>query len=284
MNGICKLCLEEKELRQSHILPKHIYKQSGLMPKYEPMVFLNASKTRALPVENKSYDGEKEYLFCYDCEQLLANNYEGVASRLFYQPEDSLKDLKIKISKTSLGPYNFRTIEGLNYHSIKLYFLSIMYRLSISQGYSDFSLGEDHNEKIRIMILSGDGSDESEYMFLRFRPEDRNGRKGQIISPRLNPLVNSKGHYFMQVIGGSLLMFKYHSRDNVGELNLVFDYCNIRKNGTMSEGVLSNEDWLNEVIRPYSEEYLKGSPIVEEYIRKSSGKKLIKVWSFTDQV
>jgi len=269
MLGVCKLCLEEKELRESHILPKHIYKQSGLMPKYEDMVIVDSTRSKAEPVTDMAYDGVKEHLFCFECEQLLGNNYEGIASRIFYQPEESIKDLKLKFTKTSLGPYNFRTIEGINYHSIKLYFLSIMYRLSIcTLDYKDFNLGEVHNEKIRKMILTGDGGEESEYMFLRIRPENRQGRKGQILSPKLKPLVNSTGHYFMQLIGGSLLMFKYCDTDIVYELNQVFDYCNIRKNGTMSECVLLNSQWMEEVIQPFAEDFLKNTPLLEEYIRR----------------
>ncbi|TSK08558.1 MAG: hypothetical protein FPO08_04420 [Geobacter sp.] len=67
MEGVCRLCQNQKELRLSHIIPKFVYSWFKRT---------SVSSLRMLDNPNKRIqDGAKEYLLCAECEQLL-NKWE----------------------------------------------------------------------------------------------------------------------------------------------------------------------------------------------------------------
>lgn len=72
MIGKCRLCEEDKELRNSHILPKFMYQNLyDAKPKrfYTLKVDLDNSHKSRKKIEQK---GIREYLLCGDCEVLLS--------------------------------------------------------------------------------------------------------------------------------------------------------------------------------------------------------------------
>ena len=100
---VCKLCGEEKNLEESHLIPKFVFrwaKNSG--GKY----------IRKIDNPNKRVeDGIKEYLFCHDCNQLFSRLEDKFARDLFY-------------------PYSNHQVKELRYDSDLLRFsISVLYRI-----------------------------------------------------------------------------------------------------------------------------------------------------------
>ena len=89
MNGICKLCLEKKDLKMSHIVPKFVWRwvrnpvPGGLRSSRKP--------------NQRIQDGPKAYLLCSDCEQLLSDWEKPFSERLFlplHDPEPVTKPIE----------------------------------------------------------------------------------------------------------------------------------------------------------------------------------------------
>lgn len=139
--GICALCLNENELKKSHIYPRHFYKSSGLLGKKKKIIYsLRMDEKLSEKIDDVNFDGDKEYLLCKDCEQYLNFNYERYSAENF-------------INKNAAF-YNSKKLE---YPKIKLYILSILWRCSISKKYSSGCILNDSvKEKLRSMILNND--------------------------------------------------------------------------------------------------------------------------------
>lgn len=147
MKGICKLCLKEGELQQSHIIPRSYFKR---MKK-------DHGKIMVIQEGKKSIIGNfdpKEPMLCRDCEQFLSISYEHYGIRV-------LRDHK-NFRKNS----NHIVIASFQYERFYLYLISILWRASIAKHmHYDTVQGSDNlddllryciaQEKIRINKLSG---------------------------------------------------------------------------------------------------------------------------------
>lgn len=71
-DGICKLCLESKPLRESHFIPAALY------PKKRKPSFANSVLTVPLDSKDKHI---KDYVLCSDCEQRFDQNGESEVLR-----------------------------------------------------------------------------------------------------------------------------------------------------------------------------------------------------------
>ena len=131
INGKCKLCEKENvALMESHIIPEFAYKPV-YDSKHRYIDFSEDPKTGVKFAQK----GVRENLLCNDCE-LLLSKYESVL-------HDFILDFNINrkyISKND-GIYFF--INKINYDSVKIAILSIIYRLSVSKlpEYDGYQLG-----------------------------------------------------------------------------------------------------------------------------------------------
>lgn len=150
-NGTCSLCLKPKELRESHIVSKFLWKQSGLIG-YKKK-FSVTSPTHPDLSEPHRQDGLKEFLLCGYCEQQLSR-YEDYAARVMYNDR---------------GPVNNRPDRhfiwpGLDYPTLKLFQMSLLWRMGVSSHpfYVNVNLGK-HEEILRCMIQAEDPGDPWQY-------------------------------------------------------------------------------------------------------------------------
>src|SRR5271167_4910830 len=70
--GKCKLCLLDKDLQESHLMPRALYRMargSGGKGNQDPVVL------RRTEQKSSSYQ-IKDHVFCWDCEQRLSKNGE----------------------------------------------------------------------------------------------------------------------------------------------------------------------------------------------------------------
>lgn len=146
-NMYCALCLQEKELRKSHIIPEFFYK-----PLYDQKHRLNVF---VLNEDQKRYFKQKglsEFLLCAECEERLSK-YERYASQIFYGGTG--------FYITNGNPIK---IEGIDYKKFKLFQLSLLFRASVSNlvFFENIDLGP-HEEKIRDMIINENPGGKSDY-------------------------------------------------------------------------------------------------------------------------
>lgn len=104
--GICRLCLKEKELRISHIIPKLFYNQ---IKKNSITGILRSGSNPNVPTQ----DGEKTHFLCEDCEEKFSK-YETWFSNNIYE----------KISSNK-GEYTFCS----DYDEFRYFSLSIGWRV-----------------------------------------------------------------------------------------------------------------------------------------------------------
>lgn len=145
--GVCKLCGIEKDLcKKSHILPKHSYK---ILKEGDYCLCINKD-TINKESRQKDYSGlfEKDIL-CEDCESLFSNS-ETYAYELIY--ENKIKNVNREIKDNCI----IVSGEGYDYKKIKLYFLSILWKSSISSKdfFKDVKLSDEDEKNIRHILLS----------------------------------------------------------------------------------------------------------------------------------
>ena len=144
VKGVCRLCLEPAELRKSHIIPKFIWRDSGLVGANKNYSVTCVSDPRYS--ESNRQDGFKEDLLCAECE--------GKFSRLesYIKPK-----IDGAISRSVSRPQGHFIWTGWDYAKTKLFQLSLVWRMAISSLpiYSAVELGK-HEETIRRMLFKED--------------------------------------------------------------------------------------------------------------------------------
>lgn len=146
--GICKFCGQERELIKSHIIPKSFYrlKERGRFAAITP------SDRRVDIVYHQN--GFKEYLMCSNCDGSLGN-LDAYAERILFQ---------------EICNHPFRTVDNIktyllqksefDYENLRKFFISLVWRASISSEFNTFSLGK--YEDVALKILKGELSDNAD--------------------------------------------------------------------------------------------------------------------------
>lgn len=142
----CRLCLRVVPLCRSHVIPEFLF------------TLLYDDKHRFIEVVDmlrgnviRGQKGYRERLLCRECESHL-NRYERHARRLFIDP------LPVKVSKLR------RNHGNLEYARSKLFFLSVLWRASIStlEIFKHVQLGP-HEERVRQMVFNNDPGEAETY-------------------------------------------------------------------------------------------------------------------------
>ena len=192
---ICRLCLKDRKLADSHIIPEFTYQP---MYNKKPRRFL---EMRDIDVGKVGYQqkGYREKLLCFGhdgCETRLSR-FEKDAQRLFV---DSLPPPESPNSKCLV-------FKSLEYGRFKLFILSVLWRASISshQLFERVSLGEVHEENIRQLLLASDPGVPSTYPYV-IVPLMNNGQhfKDLAVTPLCSRVEGHRCYYF--VFGGFLFM------------------------------------------------------------------------------
>lgn len=145
----CRLCHQEAELRESHILPKFLY-QSLLNNNRQIMAITGHGHRGWKPLQ----DGEKENLFCERCEQHFNQHFEKPFRELWLE------------TKPLPNPWSDSSARSItvDYSTFKLFHLSVLYRASVTSlpTFDNVELGA-HTEKIRKLLLNRDPGKFYEY-------------------------------------------------------------------------------------------------------------------------
>lgn len=177
----CKLCLKDRKLRRSHIIPEFMY--SGIYdrnPKrfYEIKIVDEEAKSR---IEQK---GQIEYLLCGECESKLSK-YEKYADENLYGKNQNGKAVLINQSMTDDERVFLYEFENFDFKSMKLFLDSVLWRLLVSQTISTPDYGDEIKEKLRVSIYYETPLDIQEFPCLIQSIMTAPGKilKGFILSP-----------------------------------------------------------------------------------------------------
>jgi hypothetical protein len=151
----CKLCDEEKVLRNSHIIPEFFY-----TPIYDEKHKLHMLSTDPKKKNKWEQKGLREYLLCDDCEQLFHETY---IRELFY---GSQKVWTTDHWKTEdLNGKSFIRIDNVDYKKFKIFQLSVLWRASIASGdfFKTVSVGTKHENILKQKLLSQNPGEPDDY-------------------------------------------------------------------------------------------------------------------------
>jgi hypothetical protein len=148
--GICKLCLEEKPLVDSHIIPNFLYK----LLKQSDGSFLYITPN-ANDKELRKQAGISEPLLCAHCDNIKIQKYEDHLKRVLFN-----KSFWKNTSKQGV----FR-LEGFDYQKLKNALISILWRMSLSENifFEKVRLGPKHEEVIRYRLVNDATFEVDEY-------------------------------------------------------------------------------------------------------------------------
>lgn len=143
--GVCKLCQKTAALQNSHIVSKFLLRENGLVGHHKSKFDIICVTD---PNQNELHrqDGIKEYLLCGSCEGRLAK-WEGYARQKFYGTPSPFQGVR-------RPGFVWR---GLDYVQMKLFLLSVLWRMGIASHpfYGHVQLGR-HEKHLRRMLLTQD--------------------------------------------------------------------------------------------------------------------------------
>lgn len=148
MKGKCRLCLEERYLEKSHVIPRTFWKRILEGGSF----FFQTSTQKDVPTRRAAYQ-QWEYLLCSRCEDRFKEYEDYIVLALFHG-----KGVRI------VRDGNVLTCSGFDYAKTRLFQLSILWRASISSlpFFKNVALGP-HEERIRCMLNVGDAGLQTHY-------------------------------------------------------------------------------------------------------------------------
>ncbi len=187
----CALCVEDKELCDSHLIPEFFYEPIYEEPHRYYQVSTNPDK-KVVPRQK----GIWEKLLCRDCVDRLSV-LENYARRVLYG------GVEIAITRANKRIL----IEDVDYQKFKLFQMSLLWRAGVSKRpeFSNVTLGP-HEERLRALLYSGNPDEPHKYGCM------------MILSPKLQQLlpymimppdmVRVSGHRCVRfVLGGLFWVF-----------------------------------------------------------------------------
>ena len=145
---VCKLCLQERDLRNSHVFPELLH--TTLYDHKHRALQLSVQGVKPQYIQK----GIREPLLCGECEQLLSSSYEDYFARFWYQTAPLP-------NPANRGPYE---LSGYDYSRFKLFHLSILWRSGVASGrsFEHADLGP-HEARLRAMVHDGNAGAPDEY-------------------------------------------------------------------------------------------------------------------------
>jgi hypothetical protein len=164
MLGKCALCLLQKDLQKSHLIPRSMYKKIRTrgVGNNDPMVATSdGSKART------SYQYQ-DYLLCWDCEQRFRANGEDYAAQVTqtrgrFPLLDTLNAAVADSEFKGLRAYSAASTPTIDRQRLAYFAISVFWRASIKTWYDvndkeiRIELGSKYNEEVR-RYLRGEAS------------------------------------------------------------------------------------------------------------------------------
>jgi hypothetical protein len=171
--GQCALCQQVAVLRNSHIIPEFLY---GTL--YDEKNRFNTFGKRGEPKVGIEQKGFREHLLCDACEQRFSG-YERVVASFYYGTVEAFAAQKAEVNyrgglkftrvnkdarPTTDAVPKLLYVEGVNYSALKLFLLSLLWRMGVSRlhFFREVELGP-HESQLRSMLLKDDPGEPDVY-------------------------------------------------------------------------------------------------------------------------
>lgn len=213
--GRCRLCLlDDIPLQESHIVPRFLWRDSGVTGSGRS--FSLWSESHPDLSRRHVQDGFKEHLLCLKCEGRFGK-LETYAKPMLFGPTSPIIQ----------RPPSHHVWTGLDYKKMKLFHMSILWRMAASANpfYTFVKIADDERETLRQMLLADDPGSPWQYgclvTLLRHRGKPLLGILSQPRAIRIR-----RDHCFRLVLAGMQWF--------------MFDSCNMPKDAPV-ETFLSHE-------------------------------------------
>ena len=153
---LCKGCNQDKKLIKAHIIPASFFR--GLKNGGKP---LRLHSTKADTYPKRSHVGVYDPgILCSDCEEVF-KAIDDFGYNLLINNENDAEQLY------HLGQHVGFKFSGVDYQKIKLFFLSILWRASVSKQkfYSKINLGS-FEARLKEMIWNGETGGKHDFSFV----------------------------------------------------------------------------------------------------------------------
>lgn len=207
-SAVCKMCLCNKKLIDAHIIPAGFYRY---MKSDDDSPFEIRSSEKG-EHKKRSYTGLYDNnILCEDCEKLF-QKYDDYAQK-FLLPDPGNPEFILNPSGKKVG----YKLNNVNYGYLKLFFLSVLWRASVSvrKEFSKVDAGPFENE-LKKMILNNDPGKENIFSVVMMRFNDFLG-KNFLLNPH-KIKVDSFNHYIFYLGAGYKIYIKVDRRPLTGDL------------------------------------------------------------------
>lgn len=186
----CRLCLQEKLLCDSHIIPEFCFQ--SLYDENHRFIEIHDVKRGRV---HRGQKGFYEPLLCSSCETHVAR-FERHSRRLFVDPLPLTESPQLPI-----------LVPNLEYHHFKLFLLSILWRSAISSlhVFRYIKLGR-HEEELRLRILESDPGSKETYGCMVF-PLLFDGKHFRDFMVEPTPSRMTGGHHFYRFVFFGFVFF-----------------------------------------------------------------------------
>jgi hypothetical protein len=159
--GLCKLCLLTKELQDSHLMPRSLYKKarsSGGKGNQDPLLVTKSARKRS------SYQ-ITDYVLCRECEHRFNVNGESYVMQVVAKQNldfpllETLKSTTPTLKHENWDTYSATDTPSIEREKIAYFAISVVWRASIHtwaqvDGESvKIDLGPKYNEQIRKYLM-----------------------------------------------------------------------------------------------------------------------------------
>ena len=239
---LCRLCLQEKPLADSHIIPEFLYK-----PLYDDKHQFKVVSTDAEVSDKSAQKGLREKLLCDDCEKRISK-WENYTATFWNRKSQKPKHYD-----------NALVFPGVDYEKFKLFEMSLIWRCSVSSRteFRNLKLGipndkhslgyTRHEERLRRMLLEENPGEPHEYGCAIFY--------SPILTPRLKDgLINAgmkrwQGHGLYRLfIQGTFWVYTISSHMQ----QFPFKGCFLQENGDLP--IIKEHPLLDRWLKEYYNE------------------------------
>ncbi|QSV55715.1 MAG: hypothetical protein HEP80_19415 [Dolichospermum sp. UKL201] len=183
--GICKLCGTEQELiNKSHIIPRQFYRYSSeevekeIIDKTSNSTYLYSKEGKLKQIQCGLFVGD---ILCKSCENLIGK-WDKYGQKLLLRDIDTISQVEAQGTKMKI-----KFVENFNYNSLKLFFMSVLWRSHIArnhffvekkvrgfeikkaQFFQQVNLGEKWENNLRTMLLLENPGTEDDFSVLLFK-------------------------------------------------------------------------------------------------------------------
>jgi hypothetical protein len=248
----CKLCLEDKPLIKAHIIPKFLYKNSGLYEsdlKGQGRIHVGKISNDKFSYNPKGLpDGEYDQnILCSNCDNIVLQSYEDYGKKVLFDGNRKLFKL---IKATSLG-YEYALVKNIDYAKFKIFLISIFWRASISDRIfsKEVNLGNETNEIIRKMIIEKDPKEPEDFCTIIYLI-DEPPLTSSLMTNFKKIVVNNTTKYVF--IGAGMIFSFFPNKNDIPENHKPFVFA---KNGELKI-YYTPKDKIRQILNSFFEKYI----------------------------